>query len=155
ADPAEDAVRKRWGPVRLRGRRLHCSAMHDNHLAAGFVGLHHAMRLTNLLEAKDPGWLRLELTLRDLLCDVLQGHVRERKPRCPEDEAAEEGEIDTTRHLQQRVEIRDRRKTAQPTGKAGASTPTEHVEAVENGAVADEIEHGVELLCFRDALGEV
>ena len=48
--------------------------------------------------------------------DDLEGDVRQRKFRCPEHETAKEAELDTARHLLQRVERDDGIKAAQKTG---------------------------------------
>ena len=49
--------------------------MNDDHLAAGLVCLHHAVRLTNLLEAEDPGWLDVEPAGRGIRGNLLKRHV--------------------------------------------------------------------------------
>ena len=128
------------------------SAVDDHDLAAGLVGLHDAMRLVDFLEARRLG---PEPALRHLPRDVLERHVGQRETRRAEHEAAEEGEIDAARHLQERIEILDRREPAQPAGEARAAAATQHGEGIEDGAVADKIEHRVELLGLGDALGQV
>jgi hypothetical protein len=55
-------------------------------------------------------------------------------------------QVDAAGHLEERVEIGDWRQAAQPARQAGATTPAQHGEGIENGAVADEVEHGVNLL---------
>ncbi len=57
--------------------------------------------------------------------------------------------------MQERIEVGDRREAAQPAGQAGATTPPQHCKGIEDGAVADEIEHRVELLGLSDPLGKV
>jgi hypothetical protein len=52
-----------------------------------FVGLHHPMRLPNVLEAEHSGWLGLVATRRHLFGDGLERNVRERKLRRAEHEA--------------------------------------------------------------------
>src|SRR5580692_5203188 len=58
----------------------------------------------------------------------------------------------SARHLQERIEVLDRREAAQPTREARATTPAQHGEGIEDGAVADKIEHRVELFGFSDPL---
>jgi hypothetical protein len=92
---------------------------------------------------------------RHLLRDLLQRYVGQRETRRAEHETAKEGEVDAARHLQQRVEVLDRRQPAQPTREAGAAAPAQHGEGIEDGAVADQVEHGVEAFGLGDALGKV
>jgi len=73
--------------------------MNDDHLAVGIAVFHHAVRLSNFLKLEDPGRLRLQFSLRDLACDVLQRHVRKRKAGRSKNEAAEERQIDAACHL--------------------------------------------------------
>jgi hypothetical protein len=87
--------------------------------------------------------------------DSLEGHVRQRETRLPEHEAAEEGQVDAARHLQQRVEVGDRREAAQPPGQARAAAPAQHGEGIEDSAVADQVEHGVDLPGLGDPFGKV
>ena len=77
------------------------------------------------------------------------------KPGVAEHEAAEERQVDAARHLQQRVEVGDRREAAQPAGQAGAAAAAKHGEGIEDGAVADQVEHRVDLLGLGDPLGQV
>jgi hypothetical protein len=63
-------------------------------------------------------------------------HIRQGEARLPEHEAAEEGQVDAARHLEQRVEVGDRSETAQPPGQARATAPAQHGEGIEDGAVA-------------------
>src|SRR5262245_14592962 len=78
-----------------------------NHFSAGFVLLHDAMSVTDFVEAEDSDWLDVEPTSRGVGGDLLKRHVREREARRTEDEAAEEGQMNAARHLQQRVEVAD------------------------------------------------
>src|SRR5947208_3660681 len=77
-------------------------AVGHHHLPAGFVGLHHAMCFADLLEAEHPRRLCFKTTRRHLLRDFLKRHIGQRETRRAEHEAAEEGEIDTARHLEER-----------------------------------------------------
>src|SRR5262249_10772964 len=128
------------------------SIVDHHHLAARFVGFHDAMRLADLVEAEDPGRLRLETPSRHLYSNLLERHIGQRELRRAEHEAAEEREIDTAGHLQQRIEVGNRREATQPARQAGATTPAEHGEGIEDGAVADQIEYRIQLLRFRDPL---
>ena len=91
---------------------------HDHHLPPGLVGLHHAMRLADLLELEDPRWFCLVAPCGDVIRNALKWDVLERKTRGPENEAAEEGQINAARHLQERVEVGDRCEAAEPTREA-------------------------------------
>src|SRR5262249_40727344 len=113
------------------------------------------MGLTDLLEAENPRWLRLEPPLCHLRGNLLERHIGEWELRSAEDEAAEEGEVNAAGHLQERVEIDNRRQTAQPARQAGATTPAQHVEGIENGAVTDKVQHRIELLGFSNSLRKV
>src|SRR5262249_28966764 len=141
---ATGPLRERHATVR-HGRR---SSENNDHLAAGFVGLHYAMRLTDLPEPKDAGWLRLVTSGGDIIGDALQRDVRKRKAGGSEDEAAEERQIDATCHLQKRVEIGDRGEAAKPTSKASATTTAERIEGIKDRAVPHKVEHRIKLLGF-------
>src|SRR5262249_56879926 len=56
---------------------------------------------------------------------------------------------------EERVEIGNRRQTAKPAGQAGATTPAQHVEGIENGAVADQVEHRIELFGFSNSARKI
>src|SRR5262249_53482999 len=131
------------------------SAVDHDHLSAGLVGLHDAVSFTDLVEAEDSDRLDVEPTGRGLGGDLLKGHVREREARRTEDEAAEEGQIDTARHLQQRVEVGDGIETAEPAGETGAAGAEKHREGVEHDAVAHQVEHRIDLLRLRDMLRQI
>jgi hypothetical protein len=122
-----------------------------NELPVRFIGFHHSMCLPNVFKAEHSGWLHLIAACRHLFGDGLKRNVRERKLRCAEHKAAEESQIDAACHLQERVEVGDRSETAQPAGQAGATTPAEHPEGIENSAVAHEVKHCIDMLCFSDA----
>src|SRR5262245_9858180 len=113
------------------------------------------MRLTDLLEAEDPGWLRPEPPRGHLFGNLLERHIGQWKLRSAEHEAAKEGQIDAAGHLQERVEIGNRRQTAKPARQAGATTPAQHVEGIENGAVADKVEHRIELFSFSNSVRKI
>src|SRR5262249_16830447 len=131
------------------------SPVDDNHFARGLVRLHDALCFTDLLEAEHVGRLGLELAGRHLPRDVLQRHIGKREARRAEHKAAEEREGYATGHLQQWIEVLDRRESSQPPGEARTAPTPQHGEGIEDGAVADEIEHRIELLGFGDALGQV
>ena len=59
------------------------SAVDDDHLAAGLVCLHHAVRLTNLFEAEDPRWLDVEPAGRGIRGNLLKRHIGVGKPGVP------------------------------------------------------------------------
>src|SRR5215468_10403772 len=70
---------------------------HDHHLPFGLASLHDSMRLADLIEAEDARWFRLQAAGRHLIRNFLERHVRQREARCSEDEASEEGQINSTR----------------------------------------------------------
>src|SRR2546427_2756119 len=128
--------------------RLMCA----DHLAAGLVGLHHAVSFTDFVEAEDPRRLHVEPAGCGVPGNLLKRDVRERKAWSPEHEAAEESQIDAARHLQQRVEVGNRIETAEPAGKTGTAPPAKHGEGVEHDAVAYQVEHRIDLLRLCDVL---
>src|SRR6266403_3922664 len=96
--------------------------VHDHHhFPLGLVRLHHSMRLMDLLELINPGRFCLVPAGSDILGDALQRNVGERKAGGSKHETAEEGQIDATRHLQERVEIGDRGEAAEPASKTSAT----------------------------------
>src|SRR5262245_6329607 len=97
------------------------SAVEHDHLSAGFVCLHYAVSFLDLIEAEGSDRLDVEPTGRGISGDLLKRHVREREARRAENEAAEEGQVDAARHLQQRVEVGDGIETAEPAGETGAA----------------------------------
>src|SRR3989442_2259092 len=121
-------------------------------LPAGLIGLHDAMRFADLLEAKHAGGLALDPARHHLLRNSLQRHVGQREAWCAEHKTAEEREVNAAGHLQQRVKVLDRRESPQPTCEARTAASAQHGEGIEDGAVADEIEHGIELLGFCNPL---
>jgi hypothetical protein len=56
--------------------------------------------------------------------------------------------------LQQRIEVADRVETAQPASQTCAPAPAQRCERIENGAVAHEVEHRIDLLGLGDPLGK-
>src|SRR5262245_48752886 len=110
------------------------------------------MGFSNLLKAEYSGWLRLVAAGRHLFGDGLKRNVRERETRRAKHEAAEKRQINSAAHLQEGVEIGDGVETTEPAGQAGATTPAQHREGIENGAVAHEIKDRIDLLRFSDTL---
>src|SRR5262249_43678848 len=130
--------------------------IHDHHhFALGLVRLHHSMRLTDLVEFENAGWLRLVPPGGDIIGAALQRNVGGRKAGGSKEETAEEGQIAATRHLQEGVEMGDRGEAAEPAGQASPTATAEHVERIENGAVPDKVEHRIELLGLGNVLGQV
>src|SRR5437016_4520184 len=99
----------------------HFSSDTYDKLPIRLISFHHSMRLPNVLKAEHSGWLRLIAACRHLFGDGLKRYVREWKLRRAEHEAAEEGQIDTACHLQERVEVGDRIEATQPASQAGAA----------------------------------
>jgi hypothetical protein len=92
---------------------------------------------------------------RHIVRNGLERHVRQGEARRPEHEAAEETEVDAARHLQQRIEVGHRTESAEEAGQARAPAPAEQGEGVQDRAVADQIEYGMDLVRLGDALGKV
>src|ERR1700688_176871 len=134
---------------------LNSDSVDDNHLSAGLVRFHHPMGFANVVETKHSGRFRFEPPGSNVFSDLLKRHVGKWKTRRAEHETAEERQVHTARHLQKRVEIDNRIEAAQPARKTRATTSSQHGEGIKNGAVADEVEHGIELLRFGDALRKV
>jgi hypothetical protein len=110
------------------------------------------MRFPNVFKAKYSGWFCFTATGGHLIGDGLERNIGQRKPRIAEHKTAKEAEVDTARHLQQRVEVGHRIKPSQKARQAGAPTPSKHREGIQNCAVADEIENGVDPFSFSNAL---
>src|SRR5262249_53217355 len=154
AAAAQRAARVSVPAARLVAARP-SSSVNDDHLASGFIGLHHTMGFADLLETEDSRGFRLVAAGRDVSRDALERDVGQREARCAEYEAAEKCQVNTARHLQKQVEISNRRQSPKEAGKAGSTAPSQHVEGVKNGAVSDQVEHRIELLGLGDATGEV
>src|SRR5262249_32776242 len=113
------------------------------------------MRFSDVLKAEHSGWLRPKSACRHFFGDGLKRNVREGKLRRAEHETAEEAKVDAACHLQEWVEVGDRIETAQPTSQACATAPAQHPEGIKDSAVADEVEHRVNVLSFSDAFREL
>src|SRR5262249_16702729 len=83
-----------------------------------------------------------------------QRNFRYRELRSTKYKAPKETEVNADRHLQQRVEVRDWLESTQPAGETDASVPMWNGNRIEERAIADKVEHDIDLLCFRQALGE-
>jgi hypothetical protein len=57
----------------------------------------------------------------------------------------------TAGHLQKWIEVMYGRESTQPACQARAAAPAQHVQGVEDRAVADKIEDGIDLLGLGDA----
>jgi hypothetical protein len=131
--PSRDWRRHNLHAVEIAVRRDHRVAEIDVvELFATLVGFHNAARLADLVETEDPHGLNVEPTGCGVRGDQSKRHVREPKARSTEHEAAEEGQIDAARRLQQRVEVVGRIETAKP----GAGTAAKRSEGAEHDAVA-------------------
>src|SRR5258708_10163535 len=135
--------------------RLNSDSVDNDHLSAGLVRFHHTMGFANFVETKHSGRLRVESAGGNVFGDLLKRHVGKWKTRRAEHETAEERQVDTARHLEERVEIDNRIEPAQPARETGAAPSPQHCEGVEHGAVTDEVEYRIELLRFGDALRKV
>src|SRR5262249_45100722 len=98
------------------------------------------MSFLDFLEAEHPGRLGLILASSHSIYDLLERNIRHGEFRRAENEAAEETEVNSTWHLQQRVEGSDRSKAAQKSGQADTAAAPNHGHGVEEGAIADEVE---------------
>src|SRR5262249_46836044 len=155
ASRAADVVQ----PVAARGVAPSCShrrsLVNDNHFAASLVFLHGAVRFADLVEPEDPGRLDVEPTRCSVRSNLLKRHVRERKARSSEHEAAEERQIDAARHLQQRVEVGNWLEAAEPAGKTGTAATAKHGKRVEQDAVAHQVEYDIDLLRLGDMFRQI
>jgi hypothetical protein len=135
-----------------RGHRITHLRTEHHHFATGLVRFHHPVRFPNILEAEHSRWFRFIATSGHLIGDGLKWNIRQREARFAEHKTAEEAEVDTARHLQQRVEVGHRIKPSQKARQAGAPTPSKHGEGIQDRAVADQVENGVDPFPFGDAL---
>jgi len=73
----------------------------------------------------------------------------------PKTKLPKKAEVDTARHLQQRVEVGHRREPAEKARQAGTAPPTKHGERVEQNAVAHQVEHPIDILRLGDVLRQI
>src|SRR5882757_1675294 len=109
------------------------------------------MSFPDVTERKDAGGVGVELAVLDLSGDVAQGYVRQRETRCAEYKAAEERQIHTAGHPQKWIEVVYGCESTQPACQARAAAPAQHIQGVEDRAVADKVEDGIDLLTLGDA----
>lgn len=70
-------------------------------------------------------------------------------------QSTEKGQIDATGHLQKWVEVRNRGESPEPTSQAGAATPAKHQKRIKNSAIANEIEHCIDMLALCNSGTEI
>lgn len=120
----------------------------DNHFAFRLIRFHDAMSFANLVELKDARGLGLVFAFRDISGSALQRHIGKWEAGRSEHKASKKRPIDATRHLQERVQLPNRCEPAKPSRKAGPSASPQHSKRIKDRAVADQIEHRVDLLAF-------
>src|SRR5262249_49888238 len=121
-----------------------------DHLPAGLVSFHHLVRFANFFEAKHASRFRLVTASRHVISDGLEREIREGKAGCAEHKTPEKAKVDPARHLQQGVEVGHRSEATEKARQAGTTTSPQHGKGVQDGAVADEIKHGVDPFPFRN-----
>src|SRR5580704_7759062 len=108
------------------------------------------MRFPDILKAKHAGWFCFVSTSGHLLGDGLKRNVRQGKARVAEHKTAEEAEMDTTRHLQQWVEVGHRGKP--PRNPARHARPPRRSMARESRIVLLPTRSRTASICFRSAM---
>jgi hypothetical protein len=113
------------------------------------------MRFPNVFKAKHSGRFCFIAASGHLIGDGLERNIRQRKAWVAEPKTDKEAEMDTARHLQQRVEVAHRSKPSEKARQTGAPTRPKHREGIQNRAVANEIAYGVDPFPFSNALRQV
>lgn len=122
-----------------------------DHLAAGLARFHELVRFSDFLKAKNAYRFRFIAACCNIIRDSLKRNIRQRKLGSTENEAAEEAEVNATRHPKQWIEFGDLSKAPEKTRQACTSASAKHGKRIEDGAVAHEIENRVNLLAFGNA----
>src|SRR5258708_24956947 len=89
----------------------------DDDLAVGVIALQQAMGLDDLFKAEHARGSGEIVARFHAIDDGLQRHVVDRKSRHAEYKTAEEAEVDSARHLAERIEVGDRRAAAEKPGE--------------------------------------
>jgi hypothetical protein len=119
-------------------------AHHD--LARRLVGLHQAVRLLNVLEAKHLRGLRSVYSRGHPIDDILKWNLGEREFRRPGDERARKhAELRATRNLEHRLKCQGS-SSAQEAHDAHLASPTQHGKRVEDRRVTDDVENLIDAL---------
>jgi len=84
----------------------------NDHFTIGLVGFHRLMRLANIVESENPSRFCFVDACRHFIHDRLERNIRDWKVWSAEYKAAKESEVNSARHLQQRIEIIHRIKAA-------------------------------------------
>jgi len=124
----------------------------DDHFAIGLVGFHRLVRLANFVELKDSSRFCFVDSSGRFIYDGLQRNVPDWKVRSAEYKAAKKCEVNSARHLNQRIKAIHGIKTTEPSCKAHTSAPPEHAKRIHECGVADKIEDGVDPFPFSDSL---
>src|SRR5262245_51396935 len=80
-------------------RSLNDRSQNHDHFSFGLVGVHHPVRLADVLEPEYAGWLRLVAAFLHVGGDCLQRDIRHWKARLSKDKTGEEGQVNATCHL--------------------------------------------------------
>ena len=131
------------------------SVQYDHHLPASFTGFHDAVGFPDVVEGKDAGRSGVELAVLHLFGDVAQWYVRQRETGCAEYKAAEKSQMHAAGHPQKWIEVRYGCESTQPACQARAPAAAQHIQGVEDRAVAHQVEDGIDLLGLGDARGQV
>src|SRR6516162_6003966 len=129
----------------------------DDDLAARLVRLHEAMCIADFAEGENARRLCLVATLGDTADDGLEGNFRERKGRrARHHRAGKDAQMRPTRNLKHRLQA-ERPAATEETHEASMAATTQRGERVEDGGVADDVEHRVDAfgMALADALGEL
>ncbi len=113
------------------------------------------MGFPDVVEGKDAGRSGVELAVLHLFGDVAQWYVRQRETRCAEYKAAEKSQMHAAGHPQQWIEVRYGCESTQPACQARAPAAPQHIQGVEDRAVAHQVEDGIDLLGLGDARGQI
>src|SRR5215467_2202521 len=110
------------------------------------------MSLADFLETKNACGLRAVAASCRPVHNGLHGDFRKRKFPRAQHEAAKEAEMHSAWHLQQWIERAHGSKAAEESGQAKMSAPANHGEGIQQGAVANQLQHGVH--AFRVKLAD-
>src|SRR6266446_775889 len=104
------------------------------------------MRSLDFIESKDSDRFCLIAAGRHPIDNSLERNVGQRKSGQAEHETAKKTEMHAARHLEQRVKGRDRSKTTQEPGQAYAAIAARHGQRIQDRAVANQVQYGVDAL---------
>ena len=127
----------------------------NHHFAIGLVRFHRLACLANIVELKDASRFGLIDSSGRFIHDGLKRNVRDWKVWSAEYKAAKKCEVNSARHLKQRVEVIHGIETTEPSREAHTATPPQHGKRIHECGVPDKIEDGIDPFAFRDSPWEV